>query len=484
MKIKHIKYVILINAIALVGIILIQFFWIKAALKLSENNLDRDVNEALNKVADKVENSEKFRKIIRGLNLMKNGDEDEYAESINEVFENLPGTFHSEPGNTDKGDLAIYLNKSLKKFYQRRSQIADSIVKELMVTDFFTYKTVEDKLEGINIDSLLRSELSFKGINTPVEFGVFEKLQLTKIHSPGFDPNLVQYKTMLLRHDVMSPPVWLYVYLPKRNQLLFKNIQWLTLLNFLFIVIVIISSFITIQQMLTQKEISRIKTDFINNMTHEFKTPISTIFLATKNLTNPKILVDQERMKKYVNIIKEENQRMNQQVEMVLRLALLDKKQLQLRLESFDMLEIVNEAINHMKFRIENRSGRIEVLNNATNTRVFGDKEHIKNVIINLLDNAIKYSFEELEIQVILNSPAPNELHISIKDKGIGMTKNVVEKIFDRFYRQSTGDVHDVKGHGLGLSYVMEILRLHGAKIDVDSAPNKGSTFTIKFKNQ
>lgn len=482
MKIKNIKFIITLNSLALVGVILIQFFWMKAALQLSETNLDRDVNEAINKVAEKIDNSEKFRKIIQSLHLQKSADENELVESIDEVFENMPGT---GSGNVqlDKSDIAQSFNKSLKKFYQRRIQVVDSLVKELMMTDFFTFQSIEERLEGINLDSLIRSELELKNISTPFEYGIFEKQQLTKIRSKNFDPDLVEYKTMLLRYDVMSPPVWLYLYIPKKKSFIYKSILWLIALTFFLIIIIIVTFYITVDQMITQKEISRIKSDFINNMTHEFKTPIATIALTTDLMTNPKVMSDPQRLMRYVKKIQEENKRMNQQVEIVLRLAQLDRKQLQLKLENFDLLDVTEEAINHMKYIVENKNGSIRLLNNASNTRIFGDKEHIKNVIINLLDNAIKYSPELLDIQIELFTPKPNEVSLAVKDKGIGMTPEVQKRVFDRFYRQTTGNIHDVKGHGLGLSYVHEIVKLHNGEIKVKSELNKGSTFTVTFKN-
>ncbi|MFN3951576.1 MAG: sensor histidine kinase [Thermaurantimonas sp.] len=483
MKIKNIKVIVALNSAALVGVILIQLFWIKAALKLSENNLDRDVNEALNRVAEKIDNSEKFRKIIQSLNLQKSNGENEFVESIDEVFGNMPGTSAMGNNGADKTDLAQNFNKSLKKFYQRRLQVVDSVVKELMMTDFFTFQSIEDRLDDLNLDSLIQSELSFKNINTPFEFGIYEKQQLTNIRSKKFNPELAEYKTMLFRYDVMSPPVWLYLYIPKKKSFLYQSIQWLMVLTFFLILIIVVTFLITLDQMLTQKEISRIKTDFINNMTHEFKTPIATISLATDAMSNPKVLSDPDRLKRYVNMIKDENKRMNQQVEQVLRLALLDKKHLQLRLEAINLHEISEEAVNHMKYQIENRSGTIRVVNHVENPRIFGDREHIKNVIINLLDNAIKYSFDILDIEIEIFMLNQKQTAIAVKDKGIGMSKDVVKKIFDRFYRQTTGNIHDVKGHGLGLSYVSEILRLHNASIQVQSVPNEGSTFTVIFNN-
>ncbi|MCX8149788.1 sensor histidine kinase [Thermaurantimonas aggregans] len=483
MKFKNIKFIISLNSIALFGVIIIQVLWMNAALKLSETNLDRDVNEALNRVAEKIDNSEKFRKIIQKLNLQKSTDENELVESIDEVFENMPGTGQSGSEQLDKTDIAQSFNKSLKKFYQRRIQVVDSLVKELMMTDFFTFQSIDERLEGINLDSLIKSELAFKNINTPFEYGIYEKQQLTKIRSKNFDPARVEYKTMLLRYDVMSPPVWLFLYFPKKKSFLYKSVFWLIALTFFLILIIIITFYITVDQMLTQKEISRIKSDFINNMTHEFKTPIATIGLTTDLMSNPKVISDPERLMKYVNKIKEENKRMNQQVEIVLRLAQLDRKQLQLKLENFDLLEVTEEAIHHMKYIIESKNGIIRLINNASNTRIFGDKEHIKNVIINLLDNAIKYSPEILDIQIELFTPKPNEVSIAVKDKGIGMTPEVQKRVFDRFYRQTTGNIHDVKGHGLGLSYVQEIVKLHNGDIKVKSELNKGSIFTVTFKN-
>jgi two-component system phosphate regulon sensor histidine kinase PhoR len=234
----------------------------------------------------------------------------------------------------------------------------------------------------------------------------------------------------------------------------------------------------TIKQLIKQKEISNIKTDFINNMTHEFKTPIATISLAVDALTNDAIAKDPERIKYYAGMIRQENRRMNAQVEQVLRLALLDRKAISLEKEAVDAHQLIQKAVDHLRLQVETRGGDFILNLKAKNSMIEVDPEQILTVLVNLLDNANKYSPNEPEITVSTYNKN-DSLIIEVADKGLGMSKDMINKVFERFFRQTTGDLHDIKGHGLGLSYAREIITLHKGEITVDSHPGKGSVFSI-----
>jgi two-component system, OmpR family, phosphate regulon sensor histidine kinase PhoR len=243
----------------------------------------------------------------------------------------------------------------------------------------------------------------------------------------------------------------------------------------------ILSCFVyTINIIWRQKKVSEMKTDFINNMTHEFKTPIATISLATDSIINPGILSNPEKVQRFVNIIKQENKRMNSQVEKVLQMALIDKRDFSLKLVPINLHEVIQAALENINLRVEKREGSAKAILNATTPIVEGDLTHVSNMINNLLDNAEKYSAERPEI-TILSRNVPNGVEITVQDKGIGMSKEARKQIFDKFYRVPTGNLHDVKGFGLGLSYVKAMMTAHKGQVEVKSELGKGSSFMLTF---
>jgi two-component system phosphate regulon sensor histidine kinase PhoR len=237
---------------------------------------------------------------------------------------------------------------------------------------------------------------------------------------------------------------------------------------------------LALYQILEQKKISEIKTDFINNMTHEFKTPIATINLALDAIKNPKIINDNEKVHRYINMIKEENRRMNTQVENVLKISKLENNQLSLTLDDVDIHDVIEETITHLHLVVDDRQGYINTHFKAEKSTIKGDYFHLINVFMNMLDNAIKYSINSPNIDVYTENES-KYLIIKVSDKGMGMSKNVQKHIFDKFYREQKGNIHDIKGHGLGLSYVKKMIELHQGKIIVESEKDKGSTFIIKL---
>ena len=220
------------------------------------------------------------------------------------------------------------------------------------------------------------------------------------------------------------------------------------------------------------------KTDFINNMTHEFKTPIATISLAADSIASPKVISDEGKINRFVGIIRQENKRMLQQVEKVLQMAQIDKRDFELNLTRVDMHEVIRQAVDHLNLQVTKREGRIDVQLDASRPDIEGDATHLSNVIYNLLDNANKYSENAPEIRITTCNRGEG-IEITVEDKGIGMTKEDQKHIFDKFYRVHTGNVHDVKGFGLGLSYVKAIATAHQGSIDVKSEPGKGSKFFL-----
>ena len=229
---------------------------------------------------------------------------------------------------------------------------------------------------------------------------------------------------------------------------------------------------------LRQKKISEVKNDFINNMTHEFKTPIATVSLATEALQDDDIKGNKAFVERYVSVIQEENKRLGMQVERVLQIASLDKKDFKLKIEEANLHQIIEKALVNINILVEKRGGSISSQLLASNPIIEADKVHLTNIVYNLLDNANKYSPDAPQINIRTENISTGVI-LKISDEGIGMSKEASQKIFDKFYRVSTGNVHDVKGFGLGLSYVKNIIDMHHGSINVKSEPGKGSTFKI-----
>ena len=247
-----------------------------------------------------------------------------------------------------------------------------------------------------------------------------------------------------------------------------------------FTLMIIAAFYVTVNALLRQKKLSEIKNDFINNMTHEFKTPLATISLAVDALRNEKVVQDREKSGYFTGIIKEENRRMNKQVETILQASLLDRQDQQLNLRSLHVHQIIQEAMENFQLQLEGKGGSAELQLNAKSDLIEADEVHFMNLITNLIDNAVKYSKDNLLIKITTHSTAKS-LVIRIEDNGIGMSKETQRRIFEKFYRAHTGNLHNVKGFGLGLSYVKTIVEAQRGKIKVDSAIGKGTTFTLEF---
>ena len=259
-----------------------------------------------------------------------------------------------------------------------------------------------------------------------------------------------------------------------------EDIIIITLLSLVFTMIIIIGYMSAVYQLIQQRKISQMKSDFINNMTHEFKTPIATINLALDAIKNPKIFNNKAKVWDYISMIKEENKRMNAQVENVLRISKLQKKQLIISKDRLQLHELIEDAITHVELIVKNRAGYIKTNFKATKASILANDSYFTNVIVNILDNAIKYSEGAPKIDITTENHG-NSILMSIKDQGVGIGKVAQKRVFEEFYREHTGNVHNVKGHGLGLANVKRIVENHQGIILIESEKGKGSTFTIKL---
>jgi two-component system, OmpR family, phosphate regulon sensor histidine kinase PhoR len=279
----------------------------------------------------------------------------------------------------------------------------------------------------------------------------------------------------------MSPDEVIILVIPI-NKIVYEDLRPRMVAAILFTLVIISAFYLTLRTMFRQKKLSEIKNDFINNMTHEFKTPIATISLAVDALKNPKVICNPEKLGYFSSIIKEENQRMNRQVETILKSALMDRQEIQLNKKQLHVHQIIEDVADNFVLRLQEKGGDMEMHLDATNDLIEGDEVHINNIVNNLLDNAVKYSKENVPPHIVLSTfSAPKKFTLRIEDNGIGMSRETVKRVFEKFYRAHTGNIHNVKGFGLGLSYVKSVVDAHEGTIKPESTLGKGSCFTIEL---
>lgn len=499
---KRVNWLIALMTVSLLGITGIQAYWLNNSYKLEEEKFDQQVAEALSGVARRLETLETINflydnfqlepffnrevnsyineRYVQDSSLLIEGSsgrfsiavrmEDDSIEVHENQMENTPGIRYSNK------DTTYRITLSEREKIAMRIKRMDAVFNQMIRSSINRRMGVKSRMTEQHLDSILGFELHVHGINIPYEYSVVEdnKIILT---SQNWEEKPEAHMAALFPYDFYGKSSLLVNFPGKTNYLL--GSMWLTLLISLLFTSAIIFTFArTLSYTLQQKRISEIKTDFINNMTHEFKTPIATINLAIDALKNPKVINDPVRVEHYSQVIRQENNRMNLQVESVLRMALMDKKELDLNFEPVVMTAVIDECIRHIQLSLESKGGHLEKRYKDGDIVLKVDKNHISNTVINILDNAVKYSLGSPEIQVVTEHTREYFILI-ISDKGEGMSREEQKHIFDRFYRVSSGNIHDIKGHGLGLSYAQGIVHAHGGKIEVESEKGKGSTFYI-----
>ncbi len=274
----------------------------------------------------------------------------------------------------------------------------------------------------------------------------------------------------------------LFIVVPDVKTVVLRSLRWNIAISLLFTLLILSAFYLTIRTMLQQKKIGEMKNDFINNMTHEFKTPLATISLAVDSMRNDKVIQDREKLGYFSSIIKEENQRMNRQVETILKASQFERKDVDLNLKAVSLHETVQQVVDNFKLQLEHAGGHITLFLRAPEHIVLADAVHLSNLLNNLIDNAVKYAREQVPPQIQIDTLVSNEtIVLRVEDNGMGMSRDTLKRIFDKFYRAHTGNQHNVKGFGLGLSYVKNITEALGGKIKADSTHGQGSVFTLEL---
>lgn len=547
----QIKLIIGLMTISLIGIIVVQYFWIRDAIEVKEKQFDNAVYNSMNTIVNRLDRYNTFDFISK--NAYLKGDKNDSLFTIFEPDSKVSYHYKINDSNTDniitlKTTKSIeqniekqdfYIQQSINKIKNAENDALNNIkiikdnrnnesltfitssntdeikfdtlhilsddvhqeilthrvkklsntLQQLAVEFTFNENIILDRLDIEGIEPIIQNELSVNNLKLAYEFAVvgLKSDSIFKIKTVGFPESEIdtKYKVNLFPEDFQSNDNFLLLLFPEKTRHIFHSVFLLVSGSILFTLIIMITFSITIRIILKQKKVSEIKTDFINNMTHEFKTPIATISLAVDSINNPVIIKKEDQIRYYTNIIKEENHRMNSQVENVLQMSLIDKKDLEVNLGYYDIHPLIEKAIKNIQLHIEKRNGTLNSQLIAQNTVFDIDENHFINVIQNLLDNANKYSPNKPVINLITENNEKGIL-IEIEDKGLGMSKDTITKIFDKFYRVPTGNIHNIKGFGLGLSYVKAIIQSFNGSIEVESVLDKGSKFTIflPYKNQ
>jgi len=371
--------------------------------------------------------------------------------------------------------------RALQKVLQKTE-----MAKEVFADFLFKERPIEQRVAPKYIDSLLARELKDKNINLKYVFGIGSNQKKNKYvyaSSPILKNPEIQsatFFTPLFPNDLKNSNQLLQVYFPGQQEFIWQTMGFSFLGSALLLMIMIGCFYIAVNTILKQKKIAEVKNDFINNMTHEFKTPISTISLATQLIQEESAIAKNESILRYLGIIKEENIRLGNQVERVLQTAQMEKEEIILKKKEVDIHSLIQHVADNINPIIHTNQGTLLLNLDASPSLLLLDEVHISNVIHNLLDNAIKYSPNQLHVEIQTESQEGQFL-IKIKDQGIGMEKSVFESVFEPFYRVPTGNIHNVKGFGLGLSYVKKIVDAHGGKVKVESTLGAGSTFIISL---
>lgn len=352
------------------------------------------------------------------------------------------------------------------------------------VLSFSRYVPTPSVLNNNQLKELIQYNLEKKEIYQPFEFCITNEARLPIMFSTGYTTEYLNdennFSTMLSGDNIISNEM-LNIYISEPELYFQRHLISLILFSLFFTGVIVTAFVVTVRAMLSQKKLSEIKSDFINNMTHEFKTPIATIQLASDALNNPKVVHDPEQIEYYSGIIKEENRRMHKQVERILQASQLEKDELKLELKEIDVHEVISKIKEFTRLQMEEMDIDFKLSLNATDTHIMGDEVHFTNIIFNLIDNAMKYSAPENRQIEVSTRNAHHQILIAVKDNGIGMDKETQANVYEKFYRAHTGNLHNVKGFGLGLTYVKKIVEAHKGRIDLQSEPGKGSIFTLSI---
>ncbi len=526
---KKVGTLIALIVVSLAGLIFLQGLLLRDAIKSREQTFNNNVATALNSAIDLIEVHQAVSVIIDvagdlddldSMTITVDADDSSMADTVRsklilfkaDTVITREGCFDStifstciQNGTLDsinlldkrrRNDIEIF--KTEKHKFKTGSDSSASSIKifgaitdsrvdfmQRVLSQMWVSESVpvESRIDSALIDSSLTRSLAEVNVYLDYVFGISLSKPDSLIIAPAkFEDELIAtgYRTRLFPLDILSPDTELLLYFPDRQVYLWKQILPMLAIIGIFLLIIITTFIYTIKVILMQKRNAALMADFVNNMTHEFKTPISTITLATEAILREDMISDNEKVRQFSKMIQDENKRMRNQAEKILHMASMENGDIKLNLDSIDIHEVIKEAVDNISLSVAKRSGAVAFENKADNPVISSDKVHLSGIINNLLDNALKYSPEYPKINIsTLN--ADGGIYIRISDKGIGISKSDLKMVFNKYYRVSSGDVHDVKGFGLGLSYVKLMVEAHKGKVEIKSQPGKGTRVELYF---
>ena len=470
---NYIVFIIVLTTIALTGLTAFQAYWINSAVQQRKIQFDEKVQLCVHEIVERIEKFETIKKAERTGKLANI-----LGQSSTDIFTNLSQDIYLQDS------IVKEINKHLRLGIEKDENNMKEFMKDLLSIDFFA--NFEDRLAKEDLENIIFQTFTKNNFETSIDYALIgtkgevvytntqDSTHLKQVESSSYSINLFP-------DDFFDAELRLYILIANQTKYVLKSMWVMLLLSFIFLVIIITIFYYNIKVIYKQKKLSIIKNDFINNMTHELKTPISTISLACEALSDKDLANNTKNRVRFIQTIKEENLRLGNLVENVLQSATVERDSLALKIELINLHDIIEKTVKNNKLQITDKSGVVELNLMASNTLIEGDKIHLINVFSNLIDNALKYASNSPKIK-ISTEDVINGIVIKIKDNGIGSSKDHQDKIFDKLYRVPTGDRHDVKGFGLGLSYVKSIIEKHNGKIKVESQLLSGSTFIIQLE--
>ena len=453
--------------LAMTSLILVQAYWIKNAILVKEKQFDQLITRSMIDIPNEIEKLE-IAKISARMSRRA-------ADSVNIApLNSTTGTqmLHSR----EESDTESKQREEMQKWLRNRREFVDRIIASM----FYASPDIDKRISRTEMEGIIHKVLADSDIDTPFEYAVISNNNDTAFQSSSYDPfaEAEYYRVQLFPNEAYANSSYLKLYFPDKKDFLFQSLGYLAISSLVLGLVILVSFTFTVIILFRQKRLSEIRSDFISNMTHELKTPISTISLASQMLGDNSIPSAAKNIPQISKIISEECRRLGSQVEKVLQTSVFDKGKLKLRLNEVNMHEIITGVVDNFSIQVKSRSGKITMSLNAENFILPADQVHITNVMSNLLDNAIKYTEREPEIHVETENRM-EFLVITVRDNGIGISRSDQRKVFEKFYRVPTGNVHTVKGFGLGLSYVRMVAEAHNGYVEVESELYKGSAFKI-----
>jgi two-component system phosphate regulon sensor histidine kinase PhoR len=497
-------------SVSLIGIVGLQVYWITESIQVKEDQFSQLITQSLKSVStdletiDKVNFVERF-KLYNNKLIKDNAEREQLLTGVNKDqkksivdkkklvvdidFSNIEFVVSQhdslkQPVFTIKKNIEKEESNQLKSEFLNSLSASDSSSAFLLALLEQKYDELGNKMpirKRVNkdvLEHLLSVSLSLNNIKTRFEYAIMSSGLITPVYSKRYRQTVNEYVVPIFSDNSGDSIYNLHVQFPEKRDYVLSTMWGMLLMSVIFTLVIVFTYAGALFLIFKHRRTSEVKTDFINNMTHELKTPIATINLSIDALSNPKILADKDKVLHYAKVIKEENKRMNQQIENVLRISRLGRNKLEMYKEEVGLNELVEDAINHILIIVEDRGGVIDFELDAENDIVNVDILHFGNILVNILDNANKYTIDTPEIKVKTYNK-DNSVVVEITDNGMGINKAVQEKIFDKFFRVSKGNVHNIKGQGLGLAYVKQIVDAHDGTVTVKSRKGKGSTFIV-----